>query len=65
MDDWLERCRDGIERKEGSKLLNLFRGFGGINQDYGFLTRIINSPQYTRTGGSDPQKPWLKLRAAR
>ncbi|MGJ4951682.1 argonaute/piwi family protein [Bradyrhizobium sp. HKCCYLS20291] len=49
LDDWLERCRDGIERKEGSKLLNLFRGFGGINQDYGFLTRIINSPQYTRT----------------
>ena len=49
LDDWLEKCRDGIERKEGSKLLNLFRGFGGINQDYGFLTRIINSPQYTRT----------------
>lgn len=48
LDDWLERCRDGIERKEGSKLLNLFRGFGGINQDYGFLTRIINSPQYKR-----------------
>ena len=49
LDEWLERCRDGIERKEESKLLNLFRGFGGINQDYGFLTRLINSPQYTRT----------------
>jgi hypothetical protein len=48
LDDWLEKCRDGIQRKE-SKLLNLFRGFGGISLDYGFLTRIINSPQYTRT----------------
>jgi len=49
LDEWLERCRDGIERKSESKLLNLFRGFGGINQSYGFLTRLINSPQYTRT----------------
>lgn len=49
LDDWLEKCRDGIERKKESALLNLFRGFGGINQDYGFLTRLINSPQYTRT----------------
>lgn len=49
LDDWLEKCRDGIERKNESKLLNLFRGFGGINQSYGFLTRLINSPQYTRT----------------
>ncbi|MBM6584408.1 hypothetical protein ILT44_29885 [Microvirga sp. BT689] len=49
LDDWLEKCRDGIERKKESKLLNLFRGFGGINQNYGFLTRLINSPQYTCT----------------
>ena len=49
LDDWLEKCRDGLERKKKSKLLNLFRGFGGINKDYGFLTRLINSPQYTRT----------------
>src|ERR1700761_1248737 len=49
LDDWLEKCRDGIERKMASKLLNLFRGFGGVNQSYGFLTRLINSPQYTRT----------------
>lgn len=49
LDEWLERCRDGIERKKESLLLNLFRGFGGINQSYGFLTRLINSPQYTRT----------------
>lgn len=49
LDEWLEKCRDGIERKTESKLLNLFRGFGGINLDYGFLTRLINSPQYTRT----------------
>jgi hypothetical protein len=49
LDDWLERCRNGIERKKESPLLNLFRGFGGINQSYGFLTRLINSPQYTRT----------------
>lgn len=49
LDEWLEKCRNGIERKKESKLLNLFRGFGGINQNYGFLTRLINSPQYTRT----------------
>lgn len=49
LDEWLEKCRNGIERKKDSKLLNLFRGFGGINQSYGFLTRLINSPQYTRT----------------
>lgn len=49
LDEWLEKCRDGIERKTESNLQNLFRGFGGINQNYGFLTRLINSPQYTRT----------------
>jgi hypothetical protein len=49
LDEWLEKCRDGIERKKESRLLNLFRGFGGINQSYGFLTRLINSPQYTRS----------------
>jgi len=49
LDEWLEKCRDGIERKKDSQLLNLFRGFGGVNQSYGFLTRLINSPQYTRT----------------
>ncbi len=49
LDEWLEKCRVGIERKKESKLLNLFRGFGGINQNYGFLTKLINSSQYTRT----------------
>lgn len=49
LDEWLEKCRVGIDRKNESKLLNLFRGFGGINQNYGFLTKLINSPQYTRT----------------
>jgi hypothetical protein len=49
LDEWLEKCREGIERKTASNLQNLFRGFGGINQNYGFLTRLINSPQYTRT----------------
>ncbi|RVU04665.1 hypothetical protein EOE18_10930 [Novosphingobium umbonatum] len=49
LDEWLEKCRDGVERKAESQLLNLFRGFGGVNQSYGFLTRLINSPQYTRT----------------
>lgn len=47
-DEWLERCREGVERKKESQLLNLFRGFGGVNQNYGFLTRLINSPQYAR-----------------
>ena len=49
LDEWLEKCRDGVERKQKSDLLNLFRGFGGINQNHGFLTRLINSPKYTRT----------------
>ena len=49
LDEWLEKCRSPIERKTESQLLNFFRGFGGINQSYGFLTRLINSPQYTRT----------------
>lgn len=49
LDEWLAKCRSGLERKTGSKLLNLFRGFGGISSDHGFLTRVINSPQYTRT----------------
>lgn len=49
LDDWLQRCRNGIERKKKSDLKNLFRGFGGISQTHGFLTRFINSPNYTRT----------------
>ena len=49
LDEWLEKCRDGIDRKASSSLQNLFRGFGGINIDYGFSTRVINAPQYTRT----------------
>ena len=61
LDEWLERCRSGIERKEGSPLLNLFRGFGGINQSYGFLTRLINSPQYTRTLQKSAISAVLKL----
>lgn len=48
LDAWLESCRSGIDRKE-SNLPNLFRGFGGINQHHGFLTRLIHSPHYTRT----------------
>lgn len=32
LDEWLVQCRSGIERKKESQLLNLFRGFGGINQ---------------------------------
>lgn len=49
LDDWLQKCRDGIERKKKSELKNLFRGFGGISQTHGFLSRFINSPNYTRT----------------
>lgn len=61
LDEWLEKCRDGIERKTQSQLLNLFRGFGGINQNYGFLTRLINSPQYTRTLKKSDISAILKL----
>ena len=47
LDVWLEHCREGIESKD-SKYPNLFKGFGGINEQYGFFTKILNSPQYTR-----------------
>lgn len=48
LDLWLERCRQGILGKE-SNLPNLFRGFGGVNERYGFSTRLLSSPAYTRT----------------
>ncbi len=47
LDVWLEKCREGIEAKE-SKFPNLFKGFGGINEYYGFNTRLLSSPQFTR-----------------
>lgn len=67
LDEWLEKCRNPIERKTESQLLNLFRGFGGINQSYGFLTKLINSPQYTRTIKKSDISEIVKLtsRAAR
>lgn len=49
LDIWLEKCRNGIVGKEDSNFPNLFRGFGGINEYYGFCTRLLNSIQYTRT----------------
>jgi len=61
LDEWLAKCRAGLERKAGSKLPNLFRGFGGISPDHGFLTRIINSPQYTRTLQKSEINSALKL----
>ncbi|MGR3512179.1 MAG: argonaute/piwi family protein [Paracoccaceae bacterium] len=66
-DEWLAKCRVGVERKATSKLPNLFRGFGGIDPDHGFLTRIINSPQYTRPLQKSEITAALKLdtRAAR
>jgi len=49
LDIWLDKCINGIAAKEGSKFPNLFRGFGGINEHYGFSTKLLYSPQYTRT----------------
>lgn len=48
LDEWLEQCRNGITRKP-SNFPNLFRGFGGISEGYGFSTKLLDSPQYTRT----------------
>jgi len=47
LDVWLEHCRNGIEAKD-SPYPNLFKGFGGINDQYGFFTRILSSPEFTR-----------------
>ena len=41
LDVWLDKCVNGIVGKEGSKFPNLFKGFGGINEHYGFLYQII------------------------
>lgn len=47
LDVWLENCRQGFEAKD-SNFPNLFKGFGGINEQYGFFTKLLSSPQYTR-----------------
>ena len=49
LDIWLDYCTHAIVGKEETKSPNLFRGFGGINESYGFYTRLIHSPQFTRT----------------
>lgn len=48
LDMWLDNCTHAIVGKEDSKFPNLFRGFGGINQTYGFFTRLIYSTQFIR-----------------
>jgi len=48
LDIWLEKCRSGILPKE-SRLANLFKGFGGITESYGFHTKLLSSTAYTRT----------------
>ena len=47
LDVWLDLCRSGIVGKE-SELSNLFKGFGGVSADYGFFTRLLSSPGFTR-----------------
>ena len=47
LDVWLDLCRNGILGKE-SELSNLFKGFGGVSADYGFFTRLLSSPSFTR-----------------
>ncbi len=49
LDIWLDNCVTGIAGKGNSKLPNLFKGFGGMNEYYGFSTKLLYSPQYTRT----------------
>lgn len=48
-DVWIEKCVNGLVGKEGSKFPNLFKGFGGMNEFYGFSTKLLVSPQYNRT----------------
>lgn len=49
LDEWLANCKNGIVGKEGTRFPNLFRGFGGVHEYHGFYTKILSSPQYTRT----------------
>lgn len=49
LDEWLDKCKRGIVGKEETKFPNLFRGFGGVDEYHGFYTKILSSPQYTRT----------------
>ncbi|TDR38525.1 hypothetical protein DFR29_12026 [Tahibacter aquaticus] len=49
LDEWLDHCKRGIPSKVDNKFPNLFKGFGGISEHYGFFTRLLSSPQYTRT----------------
>ncbi|MFW1645699.1 argonaute/piwi family protein [Acinetobacter guillouiae] len=49
LDVWLDFCTHAIPGKGETPYPNLFRGFGGINQIYGFYTRLIRSPQFSRT----------------
>jgi hypothetical protein len=46
LDVWLDYCTHAILGKAETPYPNLFRGFGGINQTYGFYTRLIRSPQF-------------------
>lgn len=48
LDVWLDKCRVGIIPKE-SNLANLFKGFGGFTDSYGFYSKLLSSPAYTRS----------------
>ncbi|MDD5395296.1 MAG: hypothetical protein PHE17_19915 [Thiothrix sp.] len=48
LDLWLVKCQEGIEAKE-SKHPNLFRGFGGFSQHYGFFAKFRYGSTLIRT----------------
>lgn len=60
LDLWLARCQEGIERKE-SKYSNLFRGFGGFSQHYGFFAKFLYGPMLTRTIQKSEMNKTLKI----
>ncbi|HCW06342.1 MAG TPA: hypothetical protein DGG95_03140 [Cytophagales bacterium] len=62
LDLWLVKCQDGIEAKE-SKYPNLFRGFGGFSQHYGFYAKFLSGPTLTRTIQKSELNKTLKIKS--
>ncbi len=57
LDEWLERCRDGIERKkESHKLLNLFRGLRWGQTELRLPHAVINSPSIPHSQEIGPSR---------
>jgi len=60
LDLWLAKCQGGIPGKE-SKYPNLFRGFGGFTQYYGFFAKFLYGPTLIRTIQKSELNKTLKI----